>query len=247
MNVNLENIHRLGLKERIRLALTDKLLKFVLFMICSIDKKTYKKVLSNIEPMIIIMNHINFLEVPIFVTQCYPILCTGLAKQETWNNPLLSYIFNSYKAIPIDRKGSYREIFKKIREEVIDNGKFVLIAPEGTRSIDGILREGKAGIVQLAIDTGLPIIPIAHYGGENVWKNMKHLKRTRIKLNPGRPFRIKLENGRPKREEREIILKEVMIQIARLLPERQRGVYADQIDMECKHLEFMDYAGVPCG
>ena len=229
--------HKLKILQRFRRAVTDTVLKGILGAICKIEYSEFVGALSKTKPLIIVMNHINFLEVPILVTHCRPFSCTGIAKVETWKNPILSYLFNTYKAIPINRGGSYRETFKKVRQ-AIEKGFFVVIAPEGTRSKDGVLKKAKAGIIQLAIDTDSAILPIAHFGGEKVWNNMKHFRRTSFQFKAGQPFRIKCE-GRPVKSERQVILDEIMGQIARLLPEEMRGVYSEQAEQECKHLEFI--------
>ncbi|MDR2898522.1 MAG: 1-acyl-sn-glycerol-3-phosphate acyltransferase [Spirochaetaceae bacterium] len=221
-----------------RRAVTNKVLKGILDTICRIDSKAYMETLSQSKPMIVVMNHINFLEVPILVTHSYPLYVTGLVKAETWNNPLMAFLCNTYKAIPIQRKGSYNDAFAQV-QKTLEGGSFVVIAPEGTRSKDGVLRKGKAGIVQLALATGASILPIAHYGGERVWENMKRFKRTPFTFKVGRPFHIAFD-GRPGRTEREEILSEVMAQIARLLPEEMRGCYASQAEQETKFLEFID-------
>jgi len=212
-------------------------MKGLLSVICKIDSREFKEALKNNQPMLVIFNHINFLEVPILVTHSYPINVTGLVKSETWNNPIMSFVFNTYKAIPIDRKGAFSESFKKVLD-ALKNGYYTCIAPEGTRSKDGVLRRGKPGIIQLALEADVPILPIAHYGGQNVWKNMRHLKRTPFCFKAGRPFRLKCEKTHGK-EEREKIMTEIMAQIARLLPEQMRGEYAQYAYNECQYLEFV--------
>jgi len=212
-------------------------MKGILSVVCKIDCTEFIQALKNNKPMLVIFNHINFLEVPILVTHSYPIYLSGLVKAETWNNPILAFIFNSYKAIPIDRKGAFGESFKKVLE-AIKKGYFMCVAPEGTRSKDGVLGKGKPGIIQLALEANVPILPVAHYGGEKIWKNIRRLRRTPFYFKAGRPFRINYE-GRPGKEEREIIMTEVMSQMARLLPEQMRGEYAGQAYNECKYLEFI--------
>ena len=220
-----------------RRAAVTLVLKGLLNAICKIDCREYTNALSKNKPMLIAFNHINFLEVPILVTAGYPINITGLAKSETWNNFLFAFIFNTYKAISIDRNGAFSKAFNKIHR-ALKEGYFMCIAPEGTRSKNGVLGRGKAGIVQLALDADVPILPAAHFGGENVWKNIKCFRRTPFCFRAGRPFRIRFE-GKPGREEREEILGEVMGQMARLLPPEMRGVYSEQAERECKYLEFL--------
>ncbi|MDR2900129.1 MAG: 1-acyl-sn-glycerol-3-phosphate acyltransferase [Treponema sp.] len=222
-----------------RRAAVNKVLKGILDTICKIDSREYLETLSNSKPLIVAINHINFLEVPILVTHSYPLHLTGVVKSETWNNPLFAFLFNTYKAIPIDRNGSFAKAFAQVKK-TLDQGFFVVIAPEGTRSSNGVMQKGKAGIVQLALQTGAAILPVAHYGGQNVWENMKHFKRTPFKLNVGCPFKLTC-NEMPGHKERDEVLGEVMGQVARLLPEEMRGYYTEQAKFEeYKYLEFIE-------
>jgi 1-acyl-sn-glycerol-3-phosphate acyltransferase len=220
-----------------RRAAVNKVLKALLDTICAIDNREYLERLSKSKPMIVAVNHINFLEVPIFVTHSYPLYLTGLAKSETWKNPFFAFLFNTYRAIPIERNSSYNEAFTQV-QKAVENGSFVIFAPEGTRSKDGILKKAKAGIVHLSLSSDTPILPVAHYGGQHVWENMKRFKKTPFTLAVGHPFKIKYE-GMPRQSEREEILGEIMGQIARLLPKEMRGYYAQQAEQETKYLEFI--------
>jgi len=220
-----------------RRAAVNFILKSILNFVCKIDTSAVYEALSKIKPMFVVFNHVNFIDSPILVTQCYPLRLTGLAKAETWNNPIFGFIFSTYKAVSIDRNGAFSDSFQKVGK-AIRNGNFVCIAPEGTRSKTGVLQQGKAGIVQLALETDTPIIPVAHYGSENIWKNIRKLNRTPVKFMAGKPFKIKF-NGRPAKSEREEIISEIMGQIALLLPKEKRGMYARQAEQECKYLEFL--------
>jgi 1-acyl-sn-glycerol-3-phosphate acyltransferase len=212
-------------------------MKGILSVICKIDCKEFIQALKNNKPMLVIFNHINFLEVPILVTHSYPLHVSGLVKEETWNSLLFSFIFNTYKAIPINRRGAFSESFKKALD-AINKGYYICVAPEGTRSKDGVLGKGKPGIIQLALEAKVPILPVAHFGGENIWSNMRRFRRTPFCFKAGRPFRIICE-AMPGKEEREKIMTEVMTQMARLLPERMRGEYAEFTNSDYKYLEFI--------
>ncbi|GHV95259.1 1-acyl-sn-glycerol-3-phosphate acyltransferase [Spirochaetia bacterium] len=220
-----------------RRAAVNLVLKGLLDTICKIDNSEFVDALSRNGPLIVAINHINFLEVPILVTHSYPLCLTGLVKSETWNNPFFYFLLNTYKAIPIDRNGAFQKAFKQVRN-IMDQGFFVCIAPEGTRSKDGVLGKGKAGIIQLALETDSPVLPVVHYGGENIWKNIRRLKKTPFCFKAGRPFKIKFD-GRPDREVRGAMLDEVMGQMAKLLPEEMRGPYRGQTGQNCKYLEFL--------
>ncbi|MDR0668575.1 MAG: 1-acyl-sn-glycerol-3-phosphate acyltransferase [Treponema sp.] len=238
----------------LRRAVVTAILKTLLDTICKIDATELIEALCALNrgagkyasgtggilplgPVIVAVNHINFLEVPILVTHSYPLPLTGLVKSETWKNPIMAFLFDTYHAIPINRDGSYLQTFRNVKE-ALQKGFFVCIAPEGSRSKNGILRRGKAGIVQLALITGAPVLPVVHFGGEKIWDNLRHFRRTPFRFRVGRPFRFKCE-GRPGKATRELMLTELMGRMAALLPETMRGVYADQARQECKYLEFL--------
>jgi 1-acyl-sn-glycerol-3-phosphate acyltransferase len=178
-------------------------------------------------PYIVVTNHINFLEVPLLYTFFHPRPLIGLVKVETWKNPLLGGLANLWKAIPIDRDRPDLPALRRALA-VLDEGKFLAIAPEGTRSGNGRLQPGHSGVVYIALKSGLPILPVVHYGGEKYWKNLTTGRRTDFYLRVGRPFRLKAERRFPGRETRQRMLQEIMYQLAGLLPPGYRGVYADQ-------------------
>jgi 1-acyl-sn-glycerol-3-phosphate acyltransferase len=187
-------------------------------------------------PMIIAINHINFLEVPVIQTELYPRIMRGMVKQETWKNPAMHFLLDTYRAIPVFRGGANLSAFRSAAD-TLKRGDFICIAPEGTRSGTGILQEGKAGLAHLALLSGSLIQPVVHHGGENFWKNLKHFRRTPFILKVGRPFRLKTE-GRTTAEIREVMTREIMYQLAELLPEELRGPYSDLSAKSAGYIEF---------
>jgi 1-acyl-sn-glycerol-3-phosphate acyltransferase len=233
-----------GVLGKLRRALITPPLKALLNLVCRVDASEYRAVFDKFKkdnfekPFIIALNHINFLEVPMLVVNSYPAPVTGLVQANAWKNRFMGFLFDTYDAIPINREGSYLQAFRKVHE-AMEKGFFVCIAPEGTRSKDGILRKAKGGIVQLSLITGAPVLPIAHFGGQNFWQNIKRFKRTPFTFRIGRPFRFKVQ-GHPSKEEYPVILEEVMAQIAGLLPEELRGEYAASVNKESRYLDFFD-------
>jgi 1-acyl-sn-glycerol-3-phosphate acyltransferase len=244
----------------IRRSIVTWFLQGILGMLCKIDSREYREVFLGKRtasedppaqavdggkgsahgipgPMIIAINHINFLEVPLLVTNVYPRRLLGLVKEETWKNPIMAFLFNTFDAIPINRGGSYVQTFHRVRE-AMEDGAFIIVAPEGTRSGNGVLQQGKGGIVQLALSAGVPIIPVVHFGGQKIWENIRRFRRTPFCFRVGRPFRLKCE-GRPGKTLRETMLNEVMGQMAALLPPEMRGIYAEQAGKSCEYLEFL--------
>jgi 1-acyl-sn-glycerol-3-phosphate acyltransferase len=230
----------------LRRAVVVRVLRLLLGLLCKIDASEYvaavrgteKDAAGKIPPMIIAMNHINFLEVPALAAEAYPTPLVGIVKDTTWKNPLMAFIFDTFNAIPINRRGAYVEAFRDANE-VMKKGAFIAIAPEGTRSGNGVLQKGRPGVVQLALLTGAPVLPVAHYGGQNFWQNIKRLRRTPIRFKVGRPFYFKHSGRATTRAERVCLVDELMSQIAALLPEELRGEYSERAGARCEHLEFL--------
>lgn len=188
-------------------------------------------------PMILVANHINFLDAPIMLSRLHPRPITGLAKVETWNNPLLGMLFNVWEAIPIRRGEADLEAFR-LAEAALAQGKMLTVAPEGTRSGTGVMQKGKPGMILLALRSGAPILPLAFYGNETVWHNLRRLRRAPFHVRVGNPFTLDAKGQALSRDVRETITDEVMYQIAALLPPAYRGVYADLNQATENYLRF---------
>ena len=138
-----------------------------------------------------------------------------------WLGKQLNFLF-------VDR---FNPDLKALRKMIalMEEGKCLVIAPEGTRSRAGSLNEGKPGVAYLAARSGFPIVPVAITGTADrvILGNVKRLRKSNITLTGGKPFIIP---PLPKTN-RDAALKdytdEIMCQIAALLPERYRGVYAN--------------------
>lgn len=137
-----------------------------------------------------------------------------------WLGKHLNFIF-------VDR---FNPDLKAIRKMIglMEAGKCLIIAPEGTRSPTGSLIDGKPGVAFLAARSGFPITPVGITGTEDkvILGNVKRLRKSTITLTGGKPFVI----PPLAKENRDTALQgatdEIMCQIAALLPERYRGVYA---------------------
>jgi len=196
----------------------------ILHLICKIDKEELKEIPQE-GPFIVAMNHINFLEVPTIMVGLFPRNVHGIAKKETWNNKILGLVADSWESLSINREGSTTETFRQARR-ILEKGHFLLIAPEGTRSMDGKLRKGKPGVISIALRSKVPIIPIAHFGGEKIYKNLRSFKRTKFTIKVGTPFLLH-PAGKADQEKRKYFTNQLMYRIAELLPEEYRGVYCD--------------------
>lgn len=186
-------------------------------------------------PLILVGNHVNFLEVPLVLSLVDNPCFTGVAKKETWDNPFFKFLFNRWGIIPIDREGIDREAFR-LCIQALDEGKLLAIAPEGTRNKTGCLLQGKPGVTAIAARSRAPMMPVVFFGHENIWSNLKRLRRTDFYLVVGKPFALKLNGEGLSREVRQAVTDEIMYKIAELLPEKYRGYYRFEGEIEYRYL-----------
>lgn len=187
-------------------------------------------------PLIIINNHVNFLD-GLLTYLLSPRHLVGFSKIENFEHPVLAPLMRLGGVIPV-RRGSPDVAAVRKALTALGEGEALLLDPEGTRSHHGRLQAGRTGVVLLALMTGAPILPVAVWGQERFWHNLARLLRTRVWVRVGYPFHLRSGGERVRREERELILKEVMYQLAALLPPPYRGVYADLENATEQYLIF---------
>jgi 1-acyl-sn-glycerol-3-phosphate acyltransferase len=197
---------------------------------CRIDAPDLHKI-PKTGPMIVVTNHTGRIEVPLIVTFIQPRPLTGWAKAESWDHWFLRWVFNTWGAIPVHRGAADMTALKKALR-ALEQGYFFGLAPEGTRNYTGVLHRALPGAVVIALHSGAPLIPIVHWGGENY---LKEFKRTEFHVRVGDVFKIKAAGVKMTGAVRQQIADEIMREIAKLLPEKYRGVYAD-IDTPAEHL-----------
>jgi 1-acyl-sn-glycerol-3-phosphate acyltransferase len=204
-------------------------------ILCRIDKGDFPKVPAR-GPLILVTNHIGSLEIPLLFSHLQPRKLIGLAKIETWNSKFIGWLFDLWDAIPVRRGEADLEAIRACLE-VLKAGDILAIAPEGTRSNNGRLLHAQAGIVLIALRSGAPILPMAHWGGEAFDSNLKKLKRTDFHFRVGKLFYLDAKGEKVNGEKRQAMADEIMSQIAVLMPEEYRGEYANCKSLP-KYLQF---------
>ncbi|WP_067718063.1 lysophospholipid acyltransferase family protein [Nocardia yamanashiensis] len=113
-----------------------------------------------------------------------------MAKKEVFDNPVGGPIMRALKHIPVDRAAgadSYHEAVNRLRA-----GELVGVYPEATISRSFELKEFKSGAARMAIEAGVPIIPMTIWGAQRVWTKgfPKRLGRTNtpISIAVGKPI-----------------------------------------------------------
>jgi 1-acyl-sn-glycerol-3-phosphate acyltransferase len=212
--------------------LVNTTLKGLTGAICRVDDAQLVRVPHH-GPLIVVVNHINFLDAPVLFSRVHPRPVTGFVKAETWQNPTLGLLFDMWKTIPLERGeadvGAFREGLAALKD-----GAILAVAPEGTRSKHGRLQRGRPGVVLLALRSGAPILPLVYYGSERFHDNVRRLRRTDFRIIVGQSFYLDARGVKVTQKVRHVMVDEMMYQIAGLLPPDYRGVYAD-IDTATEH------------
>ncbi len=145
-------------------------------LICRIDDVELDQVPRQ-GPLIIYTNHVNILEIPIIYTHLQPRRVHGMLLAERWNIPVLSWALDVTETIPLQRGVADIDAIRT-GLQALEKGEIIIIAPEGTRSHDGILQPAHPGVVLLALHSGAPLLPVVSFGAENYTENLSRLKRT---------------------------------------------------------------------
>ena len=139
------------------------MLSYILFKSFGIKYKVIGT-FPNTGPFVIMHNHSSFLDLfflPIIIKKNY----TGIIAAKNFKIPLIGFILNRMKAIPIHRKNKMKAMKSiDIAQKRIKDGYHVAIFPEGTRTITGKLSPLKKGGFHMAVNAGANILPIVVKG-----------------------------------------------------------------------------------
>ena len=124
-------------------------------------------------PAILASNHLSFSD-SFFLPLVCPRRITFLAKAEYFNGKgfkgwFSRMFFTGVGQVPIDRSGaSAAEDALTTGLRILGQGDLLGIYPEGTRSPDGRLYRGKTGVARMALEAGVPVIPVAMIDTEKI-------------------------------------------------------------------------------
>ncbi|MCM3003934.1 lysophospholipid acyltransferase family protein [Priestia koreensis] len=159
--------------------------------------------------VIVCSNHIDNLDPPAVGITC-PRPVSFMAKEELFKLPLLKSILPKLEAFPVRRGMSDREALRK-GLGILKEGKVLGLFPEGTRSKDGKLGKGLAGVGFFALRSEAAVVPCAVIGPYRKFK--------KVKVVYGEP--IDLTTYKQERASAEVVTDVIMSKIAELLDKHQ--------------------------
>lgn len=174
--------------------------------------------------LIIATNHMSRMDIPVLFTTPNRPQMTALVTTKYLKYPLLRWFIITAEGIWLDRDSADFTAIRKAVEK-LDQGFAVGISPEGTRSSNGQLLEGKPGTALIALRAQVPILPVALIGTETAVNELKHLRKPRIQIVFGKVIQAQKLDRDHREAQLEQLTTEIMCQIAAMMPEKYHGFY----------------------
>jgi glycerol-3-phosphate dehydrogenase (NAD(P)+) len=138
-------------------------------------------------PLLLASNHRSFLD-PFVIGTLVRRPVYYFAKRELFEKRWQAWALNALGAFPVDRGASDRAAVDTARA-ILERGDCVVLFPEGTRTRKGPLGAPRRGIGRLALEAGVPVVPVAVIGTENVRRGWR-IRPRMVRLRVGRPLRF---------------------------------------------------------
>ncbi|MGO3148403.1 MAG: lysophospholipid acyltransferase family protein [Leucobacter sp.] len=130
-----------------------------------------------------------------------------MAKASLFKIPVFGRMLRSSGQIPVEREGASRTGDRRnpmgAAAQLITQESGLIVYPEGTLTRDPDLwpMRGKSGAVRLALESGIPLIPVAHWGTQRLMprygKSIKPFPRKTIEVAVGQPIDLSQFDGKP--------------------------------------------------
>jgi 1-acyl-sn-glycerol-3-phosphate acyltransferase len=184
---------------------------------------------------ILASNHLSFIDsmyLPLVIDR--PVVFPAKAEYFAAKGPLgrlwAAYL-RSTNQLMIDRDGARSaQATLEAAVDILRAGELFGFYPEGTRSPDGRLYRGRSGIGYLALNSGVPVIPVAMMGTRKMLPPGAPLPRpTRVEIRIGKPKEFGHLAGEPPAKGRRIVADEVMQAIRELSGQDYVHEYASDV------------------
>jgi 1-acyl-sn-glycerol-3-phosphate acyltransferase len=113
-------------------------------------------------------NHQSIYDIPIVFTSI-PLQLRIVAKASLGNVPFLGWHLRRTGHLLVDRRNPGAGVVKKMAR-LVRGATSLIVFPEGTRSVDGSVARFKGGMFLVAIDAGLPVVPVSIAGSRHVMR-----------------------------------------------------------------------------
>ena len=136
-------------------------------------------------PLLLASNHRSFLD-PFLIGTLLRRPIYYMAKRELFEKRWQAWALNALGAFPVDRGAGDADALATARA-ILERGDCVVVFPEGTRVRPGPLGRAHRGVGRLALETGVPVVPVAVYGSEQVRRGWR-IRPRKVRLRAGAPL-----------------------------------------------------------
>lgn len=175
--------------------------------------------------VIIAINHLSHLDTPVLFVNPARKDITALVTTKYQQRPFVNWFTETAGGIWINRDIADFTAIRKAAS-ALAAGRALGIAPEGTRSQDGQLQQGKPGTIMLAMKSHAPIVPVGIMGTEDAFDKLKRFRKPVITVRFGEAFQVPNFGPGQRSAELERWTEILMRRIADLLPESYHGAYS---------------------
>lgn len=176
-------------------------------------------------PYLLVANHLHWLDPPVFAI-AFPHRAYVFAAEKWASHWFLGPFLRSLDAIFVHRGEVDRRALRQALS-ILREGGILGLAPEGTRSKTGAMQRGRSGAAYMAYRMGVPLLPVAAFGQEQVFSSLRRFRRARLRIIFGPPFAPPPVEGKASAADVHAFAEEIMYRLAAMLPPEYRGVYSD--------------------
>jgi len=195
--------------------------KGVMFFVRAVGVRVRVLGLERIPPVVCLFaaNHTSSADAPA-VVGAIPRRVALILKESLFKFPIVGQAFSSAHFVPVNRSAHDSAVASVEKAtEILREGQSFLIYPEGTRSPDGRLQRFKKGAVVMAINAGVPIVPMICSGAHRI------MGKRSLVIHPGEivvEFLNPIESAGYSIEQRDVLNEKIRSAMAASLPPDQR-------------------------
>lgn len=175
-------------------------------------------------PLLIVANHLSWYD-PFLIGVVFQRRVWFFTKIEIFHWPIVGLLCRLTGQIPVNRGARDRAALEKglayLRE-----GKALVVFPEGTVERQERMIPAHSGTAMLAVRTGVTVLPIAQYGTRRILRSFR-IWFPNVYVKIGKPYIPILPSDVSRKAGLQFITEDMMTRIAEMLPEEQRGFYAE--------------------
>lgn len=168
-------------------------------------------------PFLLAGNHASHLDPPAIGSNV-PRQIAFFARKTLWKGPLTSWWMEQAGCIPVDRDGGSDVTAIKRVLKTLQEGKALILFPEGTRSKDGNFQAPKSGVGMIACRAKVPVVPVRIFDSHLAWGRGRRMSPgVAVSITYGKPLQVEdIEDRSAGKQRYQVASERIMAAIAKL-------------------------------